>query len=200
MFWVWVMMPEQLPNMEGQAKIETFDYIGDDPATAPLLAEMRNRDATPRICNHVWISYLTGARGGDGEGFGKLTSGYGSRPNPAEDGGKIGPEFTFGIYTQKLLDQPILIIKTAWGGKSLHTDFRPPSAGPYELNQQQVEQTRMEANRQVRYLTTSVRPVPAEEPSFPRKFENTILAFLIFSGIYLMISLTASILREQVSS
>ena len=24
-------------NMEGHAKVETFDYIGDDPATAPLL-------------------------------------------------------------------------------------------------------------------------------------------------------------------
>ncbi len=65
---------------------------------------------------------------------------------------------------------------------------------------QQVEQTRMEANRQVRYLTTSVQPVPSQEASYPRKFENTILAFLIFSGIYLMLSLTASILREQVSS
>ena len=29
------------------------------------------------------------------------------------------------------VDGPVLIIKTAWGGKSLHTDFRPPSAGPY---------------------------------------------------------------------
>ena len=28
----------------------------------------------------------------------------------------------------------------------------------------------------------------------------TILAFLLFSGIYLMISLTVSVLREQVSS
>lgn len=65
---------------------------------------------------------------------------------------------------------------------------------------QQVEQTRMEANRQVRYLTTSVQPVPSQEATYPRKFENTILAFLIFSGIYLMFSLTASILREQVSS
>ena len=65
---------------------------------------------------------------------------------------------------------------------------------------QQVEQTRMEANRQVRYLTTSVEPVESQEPSYPRKFENTILAFLIFSGIYLMLSLTASILREQVTS
>lgn len=65
---------------------------------------------------------------------------------------------------------------------------------------QQVEQTRMEANRQVRYLTTSVEPVASQEAAYPRKFENTILAFLIFSGIYLMISLTASILREQVTS
>ena len=65
---------------------------------------------------------------------------------------------------------------------------------------QQVEQTRMEANRQVRYLTTSVVPVASQEPSYPRSFEDTILAFLIFSGIYLMLSLTASILREQVTS
>ncbi|PSL22180.1 capsule biosynthesis protein [Shimia abyssi] len=65
---------------------------------------------------------------------------------------------------------------------------------------QTLKQTELEANRQVRYLTTSVDPVASEDPSYPRSFENTVLAFLIFSGIYLMISLTASILREQVSS
>ena len=58
----------------------------------------------------------------------------------------------------------------------------------------------IEANKQVRYLTVSVNPVPSEDPSYPRSFENTVLAFLIFAGIYMMISLTASILREQVSS
>ena len=63
-----------------------------------------------------------------------------------------------------------------------------------------LEQARTNAGRQVRYLTVAVRPVPSEEPSYPRKFENTILAFLIFAGIYLMLSLTASILREQVTS
>jgi alpha-galactosidase len=31
---------------------------------------------------------------------------------------------------EKHVREPILLIKTAWGGKSLHTDFRPPSAGP----------------------------------------------------------------------
>ncbi|WP_238368738.1 capsule biosynthesis protein [Mesobacterium pallidum] len=64
----------------------------------------------------------------------------------------------------------------------------------------QLQGARREANAQSRYLTTSVQPVASEDPSYPRKFENTLLAFLIFSGIYLMISLTASILREQVAS
>ena len=118
-------------NMEGHAKIETFDYIGDDPATVPLLKRMRGTDGKPAVCDHVWISYLTGSGKDNGEGMGKLTAGFGSRRNPAEDGGKIGPEFTFGLTMDAALDEPVLIIKTAWGGKSLHTDFRPPSAGPY---------------------------------------------------------------------
>jgi len=65
---------------------------------------------------------------------------------------------------------------------------------------QQREQAEAEARRQVRYLTVAVRPVAPDEATYPRAFENTILAFLIFAGIYLMVSLTASILREQVSS
>ncbi len=64
---------------------------------------------------------------------------------------------------------------------------------------QSLEAARTEANRQVRYLSTGVNPVPPDEPTYPRAFENTVLAALIFAGIYLMISLTASILREQVS-
>jgi capsular polysaccharide transport system permease protein len=63
-----------------------------------------------------------------------------------------------------------------------------------------LEQARTEAGRQVRYLTIAVDPVASQEPSYPRSFENTILAFLIFGGIYMMISLTASILREQVTA
>ncbi len=129
-------------NMQGQAKVETFDYIGDDPATAPLLEEMRGPDGKPRVCERVWISYLTGSGERLGEGFGKLTAGYGARRNPTEDGGKIGPEFTFGLTMAKAYDGPILLIKTAWGGKSLNTDFRPPSAGPYEFSEAQLENLR----------------------------------------------------------
>jgi len=65
---------------------------------------------------------------------------------------------------------------------------------------QQLEAARMEANRQVRYMAVGVSPVAPDEPTYPRAVENTALAFLIFSGIYLMLSLTASVLREQVSA
>lgn len=64
----------------------------------------------------------------------------------------------------------------------------------------QMETARIEANRQVRYLETGVAPVAPDEATYPRAFENTALAFLIFAGLYLMLSLTASILREQVAS
>ncbi|SPF79736.1 capsule biosynthesis protein [Pseudoprimorskyibacter insulae] len=65
---------------------------------------------------------------------------------------------------------------------------------------ERLETARRDADSQARYLTTSVVPVASQDPSYPRKFEDTLLAFLIFSGIYLLLSLTASILREQVSS
>ena len=123
-------------NMEGHAAISTFDYIGKDPLTAPLLKEMRNLNGSPRVCDQVWMSYLTGPYDGsaNGEGLGKLTAGFGARGDqPTKMCSNIGPEFTFGIYIEKELTEPILIIKTAWGGRSLNTEFRPPSAGPYML-------------------------------------------------------------------
>lgn len=65
---------------------------------------------------------------------------------------------------------------------------------------QQLETARIEANRQVRYLSLSVRPVAPDAAAYPRAFENTAVAFLIFAGIYLMISMTVAILREQVTA
>lgn len=65
---------------------------------------------------------------------------------------------------------------------------------------QHLESARVEANRQVRYLSTGVNPIPPDESTYPRAAENTALAFVVFLGIYLMLSLTASILRDQVST
>lgn len=41
----------------------------------------------------------------------------------------IGPELQFGHVMGDFLEEPVLLIKTAWGGKSLYKDFRPPSSG-----------------------------------------------------------------------
>ena len=65
---------------------------------------------------------------------------------------------------------------------------------------QQLEAARIEANRQVRFLSVGVMPVAPDEPTSPKVFENTLIAFLIFGAIYLLTSVTAAILREQVSS
>ena len=117
-------------NMQGHADTSTFDYIGKDPLTAPILAAMRDAGGKPRVCENVWISSL-GCGGNQYsdmlEKTGKLTAGFGASDS------KIGPEFTFGIYSEKMLKEPVLIIKTSWGGRSLNTDFRPPSAGKYKL-------------------------------------------------------------------
>lgn len=67
---------------------------------------------------------------------GNLTVGYGAGPDC------VGPEYGFGWMLQRHYgDQPVLLIKTAWGGKSLHIDFCSPTAaarrdgriGPYFL-------------------------------------------------------------------
>ncbi|MFK8112539.1 MAG: sialate O-acetylesterase [Rubripirellula sp.] len=154
-------------NMEGHAKVETFDYLADDPDTAPLLKKMRGDDGQPRVCDGVWISYLTGSRESNGEGVGKLTAGFGSRRNPTEDGGKIGPEFTFGITVDELFDEPVLIIKTAWGGKSLYYDFRSPSSLPYQRTAQDIERDRNppeKAGHYYRLMINHVRHVLQDIP------------------------------------
>ena len=116
-------------NMQGHAKVSTFEHIGMDPAARPMLAEMLGADGKPKVCERVWISSIGCA---EAEQTGKLTAGFGA------SGEKIGPEFTFGIYLGKFTDAPILLIKTSWGGKSLNTDFRSPSAGPYVFSEAQL--------------------------------------------------------------
>jgi len=40
--------------------------------TAPLLKEMRNPDGTPRVCDKVWMSYLTGPYDGSAKIFAQM--------------------------------------------------------------------------------------------------------------------------------
>jgi alpha-galactosidase len=190
-------------NMEGHARIETFDYIGDDPATAPLLKMMRGADGKPAVAENAWISYLTGHHEGNanGEGSGKLTAGFGARgSNPTQDGGKIGPEFTFGLAMDGALDEPVLLIKTAWGGRSLNTQFRPPSAGPYEFSEAQIEQMKKqgkdveaekakkagESGRFYRFMIDHVKTVLADPkrvcPAYNPAEGYEIAGFVWFQG------------------
>ena len=127
-------------NMQGHASVTTFDSMADDPKTAPLLKEMRDKDGKPKVSEKVWITSV----GCQGDAYtdlreqtGKLTVGYGAF---GLEGNCIGPEYTFGLAMERRLNEPILIIKTAWGGRSLHTDFRPPSAGPYEWSEYELGQ------------------------------------------------------------
>ena len=121
-------------NMQGHAAERTLAHLGMDPKTKPLLEAIQNADGTAKVHDRIWISSIdTSQESGVKEG--KLTVGYGAGGREP----KIGPELTFGITMQKHVGEPILLIKTSWGGKSLNTDFRPPSAGPYQFNEKQIE-------------------------------------------------------------
>jgi hypothetical protein len=182
-------------NMEGHAKLETFDYVGDDPATAPLLKKMRGADGQPRVAENAWISYFTGRGEENGEGFGKLTAGYGSRPDPTADGGKIGPEFTFGLAMDAAFVEPVLIIKTAWGGKSLFYDYRSPSSGVYEQTEEDVEKERRGPERcghYYRLMIGHVEKVLADIgrvcPEYDAKAGYELAGFVWFQGFNDMVT------------
>ncbi|MEX0866403.1 MAG: sialate O-acetylesterase, partial [Pirellulales bacterium] len=71
-------------NMVGRAQVSTFDHVGMDPKTAPMLKEMRNDDGTPRVLDNVYISVA-----GHTDVSGKLTVGFGG----GRGGSAVGPEF-----------------------------------------------------------------------------------------------------------
>ncbi len=112
-------------NMEGHGQIQadprrnggqgSLEFLARDPRTRHTFRHTLDAQGRWVVRNDVWIWYL-GRQGG-------LTVGYGARKN------RIGPEFQFGHVVGDGLKNPVVIIKTAWGGKSLYRDFRPPSAG-----------------------------------------------------------------------
>ena len=112
-------------NMEGQGKIAcdpkknggkgSLEYVVHHPATARHFKGVLDKDGKWIVRDDVWIWYL-GRKG-------KLTVGYGAKE------GMIGPELGFGLVMGDASDNQVLLIKVAWGGKSLAKDFRPPSSG-----------------------------------------------------------------------
>ena len=121
-------------NMEGAGQIKadpkrnrgrgSLEALVKDPATAKHFAPLVDGAGPWRTRDDVWISYL--------DRKGPLTVGLGARKDET-----IGPELGFGWVMGDALEEPVLLIKCAWGGKSLAVDFRPPSAGklPYSLGE-----------------------------------------------------------------
>ena len=93
----------------------------------------------------AWITYnrqLIGTLRPEVNQYGNLMPGYGG--DPGQEGVQMGPELSFGwtigdaYNSRHHREQQILLLKVAWGGRSLAVDFRPPSAGgttgPYYLS------------------------------------------------------------------
>jgi len=115
-------------NMEGHGKVEvghggekgavgSLRYMLTHPPKGSNVEPLADDQGRWTVRDDVWVWSTT-----DGGEKGRLTVGFGARDT-------IGPEFGFGHVVGEALEEPVLIIKTAWGGKDLAVDFRPPSAG-----------------------------------------------------------------------
>ena len=116
---------------------------------------------------------------------GKLGVGYGGSDK------KLGPEFGFGLSIAEKIDGPILLIKTSWGGKSLNYNFRPPSAGEYELNEKEksgdkATEIKKNASLNYRMMNESIRNVldnlKENHPAYEPKAGYEIAGFVWFQG------------------
>lgn len=120
-------------NMEGQAVVDlsgkdynggkgTLETLMADPSKRPMFAHLRGSDGKWTVRHDVWVRYQREDRP---LLAGPLACGFSVYGDPHH----FGPELQFGHIVGDALENPVLLIKTAWGGKSLYQDFRPPSAG-----------------------------------------------------------------------
>lgn len=128
-------------NMEGQAVADlagqhyndgkgTLNFLLRDPAQAARFQHLGQADGHWTVRPDVWCRYQ---RERGPLLAGPLSMGFTVYGDPHH----FGPELQFGFVVGDWLDNQVLLIKTAWGGKSLYKDFRPPSSGgetgPYYL-------------------------------------------------------------------
>jgi len=112
-------------NAQGKAKVFTIERLSLTEDSKQMYEDMGVKDGIPSAVKDAYGVYYTD--GVVGKSHGPLKPGYGTNITATTT---FGPDYTFSIYMQKHLNEPFLIIKTAWGGKDLLTQFRPPSAGP----------------------------------------------------------------------
>jgi hypothetical protein len=120
-------------NMEGQAVADldgkdyndgkgTLKALLNDPAKAPLVRHLVTDKGGWAVRDDVWVRYR---REKQPLLAGPLTVGF----SVYGDSHHFGPELQFGHVVGDHFTEQVLLIKTAWGGKSLYRDFRPPSSG-----------------------------------------------------------------------
>lgn len=111
-------------NMTGMARVKTLEHIRMSPDSAKEFADLFDSKGNPVEIEQVRVSCWPKR---DGEQMGILKPGYGG----GKAGAMIGPEYGFGVYMHKELQEPVLIIKCGQGGRSLNFNFRPPGAGQW---------------------------------------------------------------------
>jgi hypothetical protein len=120
-------------NMEGQAVVDlkgkdynegrgTLESLLNDPAKAPRLKHLRDDQGRWTARDDVWVYYQP--QNGPLKA-GPLSVGFAVYPGRHH----FGPELQFGHVLGDYLNNQVLLIKTAWGGKDLYRDYRPPSSG-----------------------------------------------------------------------
>ncbi len=131
-------------NMEGKAKNTLLEHQANAPETKELFAHLRANDQWIER-DDAFIKYLNRK--------GKLTIGYGSP-------GRTGMELEFGTVLANHLEQPVLLIKAAWGGHSLFKLFRSPSAGlpSEEVLQQELAQAQQRVQNNNEKQNRSEKP------------------------------------------
>ena len=105
-------------NMEGHGQTRSLPVLGEHPKLGHLLKKLQNADGSWAIRDDVTIAWKAKEKK-----HGPLTVGWGGEEH------EIGPELMFGTIMGEKYDAPVLLIKTAWGGKDVYCDFRSPSAG-----------------------------------------------------------------------
>jgi len=135
-------------NMEGKAQNPLIEHQAFQPETAELFKPfVKDGEFVER--EDVFIKFLGR--------HGKLTKGYGSP-------GRTGLELAFGTKMGEHFDEPVLLIKTAWGGRSIYKDFRPPSAGmPDEEKLQEELAQRQQRVKQQNEKNNKNDPLPTME-------------------------------------
>ena len=107
-------------NMEGHGGVQTLDQLGEHPTHGELLKKIKKPDGSLVVRDDVFVSYQKA----DEKIKRPLSVGMG-----AWGAAWFGPELMFGIEMGDHFKEPVLLIKTCWGGHSLYGNFRPPSAG-----------------------------------------------------------------------